>query len=431
MTHNTKEKKQESVPDSLNETITRAKQELEHLIDLNPRVMLLVNADAVVIRANKALLQLLNKQNYNEVLGKRMQDIFQLKDTSFVTTLINGTARDKTAQAVVTLPQHGDHTLEFTLIGSESAPDLLSVIVEDVTIGKQHSAYMEKKHKKEAVNALAGALMHNINQPLTVIMIKAQLAQLAVDDKWPKAEDLRNELRAIVKCSAQIAELLEKAAHSKDYITEQYTPETHILDITRSAGTEDPDPSYIAVVNALIAALSAHSPESALHCRRTSEYAAFLARHTGMTHAETEVVRRCAALHDIGKLGVPATLLHKSGPLTSSEIQIIRKHVEISSNILSIFPFMEKESEAIRANHEHYDGSGYTQGLAGKDIPLYARIVAVADAYDALRHDRSYHAGTTDKDAVEKISAQAGTQFDPDIVTILQKHHEEMNNMFQ
>ncbi len=431
MTHDTTNKTHDNQSGGLNETIKRAKQELEHLIDLNPTVMLLIDANTVIIRANKALLRLLNRHRFDEVLTKRLDEIFQFNDPSFVKNFTSEPRDDKTCQTMATIPDQGLRLLEFTLIGSESAPDLLSVIVEDITTAKELSVNMEKELKKEAVNALAGALMHHINQPLTVIMIKAQLAQLAIEDGSPKANDLRNELQSIVRSAAQIAGLLENAANSKDYITEPYTPKTHILDIARSAGIEDQIPYYAAVINALIAALEAHSPGSALHCRRTSEYAAFLAKCMGLTNAEIETVRRCAVLHDIGKIGVPETLLHKPGPLTDKEKNIIKQHVEIATNILSVFPFMEKESAAIRSNHEHFDGSGYPHGIKGDDIPYYARIVAVADAYDALHCDRPYHAGIKSKDAVKEISAHAGTHFDPTVVKELEEHHEEMNSFFQ
>jgi HD-GYP domain-containing protein (c-di-GMP phosphodiesterase class II) len=123
-----------------------------------------------------------------------------------------------------------------------------------------------------------------------------------------------------------------------------------------------------------------------------------------------------AILHDIGKVGITDRILTKNGVLTVEEMEVIREHPAAGAAIVGHIRQLQSIIPAIRYHHEHYDGSGYPEGLRGEEIPLTARIIAVADTYDAIIHERAYHRGMSKSDAVAEIAEHAGTQFDPHMV---------------
>ncbi len=135
-----------------------------------------------------------------------------------------------------------------------------------------------------------------------------------------------------------------------------------------------------------------------------------------MAASEVKALERGGLLHDIGKIGIPDVILLKPGPLTDEEWQIMRQHPEIGARIVANVPFLSDVIPIIRGHHERWDGSGYPQGLRGEQIPLLARIFAVADAFDALISDRPYRKGIFLKTALAYLKEHAGTLFDPEIV---------------
>ena len=127
----------------------------------------------------------------------------------------------------------------------------------------------------------------------------------------------------------------------------------------------------------------------------------------------------CAAeLHDVGKVAIPAAILHKPGPLDPDEAASLRRHVEIGEAMLREVPALRPAAALVRASHERWDGAGYPDGLAGEEIPLGARVVAVCDAYSAMRQRRPYGPVLTDVEARAELRRCAGTQFDPRVVAV-------------
>jgi HD-GYP domain-containing protein (c-di-GMP phosphodiesterase class II) len=120
-------------------------------------------------------------------------------------------------------------------------------------------------------------------------------------------------------------------------------------------------------------------------------------------------------LHDVGKIGVPDAILHKPGPLDPTEWSLMRHHPDIARRVLEGITFLAPSLDAVAAHHERWDGTGYPGGLAGEAIPLGGRIVAVADAYDAMVSDRVYRAGLPHSAALAELEEGRGTQFDPDV----------------
>ena len=167
------------------------------------------------------------------------------------------------------------------------------------------------------------------------------------------------------------------------------------------------------IVQTLAGAIDAKDRYTNGHSFRVSWYSEALARKLGWSEAEILAIRHEALLHDIGKIGVPDAVLNKPGRLNDDEFFIIKSHTAVGGNILARSESLHAASEVARFHHERYDGSGYPEGLAGEQIPLHARVVAVADAYDAMRSDRVYRKClSTEKIRAELVRGR-GRQFDP------------------
>jgi len=183
-----------------------------------------------------------------------------------------------------------------------------------------------------------------------------------------------------------------------------------------------------AVIFGLARLAEARDNETGKHLDRMSRYAEMLARqfvngNPGMNENWVSIVRTTSILHDIGKIGVPDAILHKPGPLDSDERVVMDRHATIGGDALREIqdhwgedPFLRTAMEIACGHHEKWDGSGYPQGLTGEAIPLSARIVSLADVYDALRSKRVYKEGWSHERARDAIVDGAGTQFDPDVV---------------
>lgn len=176
---------------------------------------------------------------------------------------------------------------------------------------------------------------------------------------------------------------------------------------------------------ALVKALDAREHDTRDHSLRVRAFAERIAAEYGMAGENREELARGALLHDIGKIGIPDSVLLKKGPLTSGERQIMRKHPEIGRRILESVPSTEQAALIVHCHHEKYDGTGYPRGLRGDDIPLGARVFAVADVFDALTSDRPYHKAVTIAEAVERIRRDTVSHFDPEVVTAFLRIPEE------
>ncbi len=143
-----------------------------------------------------------------------------------------------------------------------------------------------------------------------------------------------------------------------------------------------------------------------------------------MPQDRVATIRAAGLLHDIGKIGVPDSILNKKAPLTGNEWQPIREHPVLGVEILRHVIDLVNCLPAILHHHEHYDGSGYSSGLKGENIPLDARILAIADAYDAMTSQRSYRKQLSSQEAIEEIKRCAGTHFDPELVNLFCKVFE-------
>ena len=157
------------------------------------------------------------------------------------------------------------------------------------------------------------------------------------------------------------------------------------------------------------------------HSQRVSEYSALIAKEYGFTEAEQENIRKAALLHDIGKIGIPDSVLNKPGRLTDEEYAIMKTHVTRGAEILKDFTIIEHVAEGARYHHERYDGKGYPDHLEGENIPLYGRIISIADAFDAMTANRVYRKRQDFDYVMNELHKGRGTQFDPELLDIFLK----------
>ena len=167
---------------------------------------------------------------------------------------------------------------------------------------------------------------------------------------------------------------------------------------------------------ALVAALDSREHETEQHSWRVRDCARAIADELDMAPGQMTVLEQASLLHDVGKIGTPDAILLKPGPLTEKERQQIQQHPETGRHILSKVPILRQVADIVYCHHERYDGTGYPRGIRGDDIPMVARVFAVADVFDALISHRPYHRKISCQAAREEIRKQSGQAFDPVVV---------------
>lgn len=177
--------------------------------------------------------------------------------------------------------------------------------------------------------------------------------------------------------------------------------------------------AHRATIRALVQAVDIKDKYTRGHSERVGRASVLIARELGMEEGRLEALRFAGILHDVGKLGVPTRVLRKDGPLTPEERRVIELHPEYGHEIVRGIGFLDEARAAILHHHERLDGSGYPYGLSGRQIPEFARVVAVADAFDAMTSTRSYRRGRPVPAAVAELERCAGSQFDPRMVGAL------------
>lgn len=172
------------------------------------------------------------------------------------------------------------------------------------------------------------------------------------------------------------------------------------------------------MIHAPLAALYEKNPREEQHCRRVARLSQSIGRALGLAEREVKELEIIGLFHDIGKVSIPESVLDKPGELSEYDWEQIRRHPEVGYRVLSNVQDMADIAEYILFHHERWDGSGYPLSLRGEGIPLQSRIIAVADAYDAMLSYRPYRNSLTQREAIEELKRCAGTQFDPYIVDV-------------
>jgi len=265
---------------------------------------------------------------------------------------------------------------------------------------KTGTAYVSEDFSAEQVPAMLDAAQYRVLGPFAIVPMRSEeeiIGTLCL--ARPKAPEHPAFTEADIRLLEGIAEIAGTA-------------------IRRARLNHHLEQSYIELVLVLARAADARDSYTADHSERIATRAVTLARAMGCNEIDVQNVQWGALLHDIGKLGVPDNILRKPGPLTEAEWHVMRQHPAIGEEILRPVDRMRDVAALVRHHQERWDGAGYPDHLRGEEIPLGARILAVADTYGAMTDDRAYGKGRTLDDALAEICRCAGTQFDPRVVDV-------------
>jgi len=271
--------------------------------------------------------------------------------------------------------------------------------------------------------------IHSLQPNLPVVMVTAvHDISVAIDSMRRGAYDYllkpfeREQLLSTVERALSHRQALEETRNYHQSLEEMVRARTEML---RHA-MEDLEHSYDVTLEALGDALDLKDSETEGHSKRVTAYAIALARAMGIPPDEIKIIARGAFLHDIGKMAIPDDILRKPGKLTPEEQLVMREHCSRGYHMLRKIPFLAGAAEIVYCHQEHYDGGGYPNGLRGREIPIGARIFAVADTLDAITSDRPYRKARGFDTAREEILRCSGTQFDPAVVEVFLKIPNEL-----
>lgn len=210
-------------------------------------------------------------------------------------------------------------------------------------------------------------------------------------------------IRNLLETRFLYVELQDQNAHLEDKVRER---------------TEQLEQAQLEILERLALAAEFRDDATHEHTRRVGDLSARLARHVGLPDRDVDLIRLAAPLHDVGKIAVPDSILLKLENLSDDDFEVVKAHTTIGARLLagSQHPLLRLAEQIALTHHERWDGEGYPPGIAGEDIPLVSRIVAVADVFDALTHERPYKHAWSVADAVEEIRKERGRQFDPRVV---------------
>jgi putative nucleotidyltransferase with HDIG domain len=266
------------------------------------------------------------------------------------------------------------------------------------------------------------------NVPVLPKNVERDSAKSLLLDKWKERLGKRHTIGSFTAASdlaLQVAadlgltlRTLQSAEHEKVRTSRQDIS----LAVARSEQVRqsmaDLERSYDITLEALGDALDLKDAESEGHSKRVTAFTIAIARAMGLSGEKIRVIARGAFLHDIGKMAIPDSILHKPEALTEAEMEIMREHCFRGYQMLKKIPFLSEASEIVYSHQEHFDGTGYPRGLSGRNIPLGARIFSVADTLDAITSARPYRAARTVQVARAEIERLSGKQFDPEVARV-------------
>ncbi len=284
--------------------------------------------------------------------------------------------------------------------------DSHDLVLSDIIMpGMDGLKLLQKVHARNPnVPVIMVTAMHDISAAIEAIRMGAYDYLLKPFDK--------EQLFLSVRRALEHHRLLLENRNYQRNLEQLVAERTHQL----SQALQNLEKSYDYTLDALGGALDLKDAETEGHCQRVTAYTITIAKAMNVKPASLRHIARGAFLHDIGKMGVPDHILLKTGSLTSEEQMIMRRHCEIGYQVLDGIPFLHEAAQIVLAHQERYDGSGYPRGLKGDDIPIGARIFAIADALDAITSDRPYRKAASFACAREEIRRGAGNQFDPKVV---------------
>ncbi|MDY0339925.1 MAG: HD-GYP domain-containing protein [Coriobacteriia bacterium] len=229
------------------------------------------------------------------------------------------------------------------------------------------------------------------------------------------AEDLAEDYAQVIFLPLILYAMHGLYQRSETERTERALASVSELDDRLAASLEELSDYRVSVLQSLGATIDARDQYTALHSLHVADYAVAIGAALGM-HERLDELEQAGLLHDIGKIAIPDVILLKPAALTAQEYATMQRHAEVSAEIIGGTPALDDLVPGVRHHHERWDGSGYPAGLTGEAIPMEARILAVADAFDAMTSDRPYRTGMPLDEARAELLAQRGRQFDPTII---------------
>jgi putative nucleotidyltransferase with HDIG domain len=320
-----------------------------------------------------------------------------------------------------TLGPESSQALEAAIARSNAADGAVDLRNESHAFRKLFAIGDTSIYALSSIDDASSAPTRNAMQKLAFIACGATL--LALLGSFYLARQLTGPIGQLSASLEQMAaahdvgRLLPRTGSSRELDT--LTDTFNALMTSLAAAEEQTEAAYTGAIRALAAALDARDPYTAGHSERVSVIAVAIGRELQLPVDDLEVLRLGALLHDIGKIGVPDQVLRKAGPLTAAEYDTIKEHPALGARILRTVPFLSPHIPIVELHHERPDGRGYPRGLRDEDIPLAARIVHVADAYDAMTSARAYRRALPVTDALRELWRCAGTEFHADIVGAL------------
>ena len=227
---------------------------------------------------------------------------------------------------------------------------------------------------------------------------------------------MKQKLTAILAVGEKVS---GQEFHSSDLEMLKALSESAGIAIENARLFKDVQEAYLATVRVLVSRIEEKDPYTHGHTERVAEYAVGIARAMGFSPEEIQAIQFGAILHDIGKVHTEDHILHKAGELTDEEWRMVKAHPIRGADMVRGIWFLEKAIDLVRHHHERVDGKGYPDGLKGEEISIGARIVNVADSFDAMTTDRPYRSGLAVEDAIRQMQEKAGTQFAPEVVEVL------------
>lgn len=448
----------DATPDASAQLTTTVERELDRLtaiadaqaivvVDPQTRVVASVGADRHLWRHGESLAARLERGDADsDIILRKGPDVFRalavpltigadpIGELFIVTQLDTAYARALTMMAsTATVVTSGDRVLGHSL-PPETAPSP-SVLANLPTSGTTRIAAEEYAVRRlwtsgdvaifalQSITRASVAPIRELTGAITLIAVLGLLLG-AGGSFWlartvaAPIDDVSRELSVMV-ATRQFGQRLPRTGTSRE--VDSLISSFEVLQNACVGFEQEKQAAYVGAIQALAAALDARDPYTAGHSARVSTLSVEISKEMALDAHDTEIVRLGALLHDIGKIGIADAILQKPGPLTTQEFETIRQHPELGARILRPVPFLQPYLPVVELHHERPDGRGYPLGLIGDAIPLPARIVHVADAFDAMTTARAYRSGRSVADAMAELWRGAGPEFDTPTVQALDR----------
>lgn len=313
---------------------------------------------------------------------------------------------DETIRDVLASALQRDNYHCLSAASAEEALEILGVNEVSLVIS---DIYMDGMSGLELLEAVK-----RIDPELPVILITGMAdMDAAINSLKHGAYDFITKPFHVGTLSFSAARALEKRRFALERLEYQ-----QFLEESVAARTAELKRANLDLIKALSEAIEAKDPYTRGHCNRVRLMSVEIAKAVGMSDAKVETLEYAALLHDIGKIAVPGRILNKPGPLSQEEFDVVKEHPATAEKMLKDLALVSTAAPSVRGHHERFDGAGYPDGIAGRDIPLEARIMAVADTYDAMTSQRPYRPPLSQEKAIQEIARCRGTQFDPEIADV-------------